>query len=530
VAAIADERMLGAADDGSRLPRFTGALAPLVDAVARIKVSVHMKLLAGFLIGATLLLGMGVLSVIVTERISTEVTELNVLQQKLDLALQMKYEVTLQSHLRAMALLTHDDTKNQQVADAKNVFASDLDQLKKLGAPPGNNFFVKVRGHNDQFTAAGDAVLTLYEAKQYDQALQAHISDEHPASHLLEMDMQELEDRFVRDRLTAQLAFDSDKRLLQIIIVVFSAVSLGLALLLGYVLSWSLIRPVRKIDFALAKIAGGDFRRRIVVPNRDEFGTLTRNLNATAAQLASVYDELKALNTDLHQKVEDQLGQLTRASELKRYLAPQLAESIMAGTIDVSLASRRKSLTVLFSDIRGFTSMSERVEPEELVERLNEYLGAMTEIVFTHGGTLDKYIGDAIMVFFGDPIPYEDHAQRAVRTALEMRRRLSDLQREWSLHEVEPLSVGMGMSTGYVTVGNIGSPGRMDYTVIGNHVNLASRLADQAAAGQILASERTLVACRDLVEAREVYELELEGVSRPVKIYEVNAKVTTPTA
>jgi class 3 adenylate cyclase len=152
------------------------------------------------------------------------------------------------------------------------------------------------------------------------------------------------------------------------------------------------------------------------------------------------------------------------------------------------------------------------------------YLTAMTDIVFKWGGTLDKYIGDAIMVFFGDPVVYEDDAERAVRMALEMRIKLGELQKLWFVREEETLTIGMGISTGYVTVGNIGSANRLEYTVIGNHVNLASRLASRASAGQILVSERTLVSVRDIVEAKEIDEIELKGVSRPTKIYEIKAR------
>ena len=142
---------------------------------------------------------------------------------------------------------------------------------------------------------------------------------------------------------------------------------------------------------------------------------------------------------------------------MKRYLSPQLAESILSGGTDVDLTSRRQDLTIFFSDIRGFTAMSERLEPEELGgELLNQYLAEMTEIVFKHGGTLDKYIGDALMVFFGDPVAYEDHAERAVRTALEMRGRLEELQQRWMTRTQEFLTMGIGITTGYVTVGNIG--------------------------------------------------------------------------
>ncbi len=158
---------------------------------------------------------------------------------------------------------------------------------------------------------------------------------------------------------------------------------------------------------------------------------------------------------------------------------------------------------------------------------LNQYLTEMTEIVFKHGGTLDKYIGDAIMVFYGDPVPYEDHAMRAVRTAFEMRARLTELQQQWTTQRREELlTMGTGITTGYVTVGNIGAPSRVDYTVLGNQVNLASRLSDKAEAGQVLVSERTLVAAEALVESREIDRVELDGVSRPIRIFAVDEKQT----
>ena len=259
-------------------------------------------------------------------------------------------------------------------------------------------------------------------------------------------------------------------------------------------------------------------------PNRDEFGTLSGNLNRTTERLGELYDELQSLNRDLQVRVDDQVQELERTTRMKRYLSPQLAESILAGDTDVDLTSRRQNLTIFFSDIRGFTAMSKRLEPEELVDMLNQYLAEMTEIVFRHGGTLDKYIGDAIMVFFGNPVPYEDHAQRAVRAAFEMRTKLSKLRQRWAVGRDEVMTIGIGVTTGYVTVGNIGSQARIDYTVLGNHVNLASRLADRAEPGQILVSEKTLLEVRDLVNDAEIDQVHLEGVSRPVRIFEINER------
>jgi adenylate cyclase len=240
-----------------------------------------------------------------------------------------------------------------------------------------------------------------------------------------------------------------------------------------------------------------------------------------STQLASAYEQLQSLNQNLQARVDSQVQELERATRLKRYLSPQVAESILESSVDVSVDSRRRNLTVFFSDIRGFTELSERMEPEELVDMLNQYLSAMTEIVFKYGGTLDKYIGDAIMVFFGDPIPYDDHAERAVNMALEMRRKLTELQQQWFASRDEILTIGMGISTGYVTVGNIGSSARMEYTVVGNHVNAASRLAGQAVAGQILVTERTMVAVRDAVAGREIGQVEIKGFQRPLRIYDI---------
>jgi class 3 adenylate cyclase len=240
--------------------------------------------------------------------------------------------------------------------------------------------------------------------------------------------------------------------------------------------------------------------------------------------LAKLYEDQRQTNVTLQTRVDEQVTALERTSVLRRYLSPQLADSILAGTVDVNLVSRRKNLTVCFIDARGFSAISEHLQPEELVDLLNQYLTAMTEIVFRHGGTLDKYVGDTIRVFFGDPISYEDHAARAVRMALEMQAHLPELQQRWAIEQDDGLSMGIGMSTGYMTVGNIGSATRLDYTVVGSHVSLASRLAERARAGQILVSERTLIQARGIVEAREVDEMELEGVARPIKIYEVRER------
>jgi class 3 adenylate cyclase/CHASE3 domain sensor protein len=504
--------------DPDRLPPL---IRPAVNFVARIRAKVHTKLLAGFLVIAVLMLAMGVMSIFVIGRMNGHASLLIELQRLSDLSRQGIYGVTAQSHYRAMALTTEVDTWNDKIALAKQNLVAQLEEIEAIGGPGVQESVDRLREIDQRYTDAGADVLALYEAGDLDAALDLHISAEHEISHELEDVFNALiattEERI--DQASGDLA--SLHRFLLIAVAALSSVSLLIALGLGAVLSWSVIRPVRKMDHALARIAGGDFDERVEVPNRDEFGRLTANLNRTSGRLAELYDDLTQLNENLERTVQDQLAQIRRAEQLRRYLAPQVADAVLNGDAPVSLESTRRNLTILYANIRGFTAMSERVEPEELIVALNEYFAVMTDVVFRHGGTLDKYVGDGILSFFGDPIPFEDHAERAVAAALEMRSRLRGIRTRWMERLHEELNVGIGISTGYVTVGNIGSDTRTEYTVIGNHVNLASGLAETAGPNQILASERTLAAVRGRVEAEPVDEAALEDLQRPVRIFEI---------
>jgi len=499
-----------------------GFLWPLVDKVAEIRATVHTKLLAAFLLIALLLLAMGLVSVAVVARLNGQVETLTALNQQANQARDMNYAVTAQSHYRAMALLKLNDPQyTPKIYAAKQEFASDLADMRTYGAPAERSLLDNLQQVNERYAASSEEVTELFETGRVDDALQLHIAEEHEISHLLEADLNTL----IADseELVAQetAAFASNRRFLTVAVVAFAGVSLVGALTLGAILSWSLIRPVRRVDDALEHLAEGDFETRVEVPNRDEFGNLTKNLNRTSEQLSTLYEDLHSLNAHLQETVDAKVAELARASRLKRYLSPGLAESIVSGDRDVTLTPRRKFLTTFFSDIRGFTASAERMEPEELVSELNEYFSEMTDIVFKHGGTLDKYVGDAVMVFFGDPIPQDDHAERAVRMALEMLERLRALEDHWVRRYDEVFEVGIGITTGWVTVGDIGSNSRSDYTVLGNQVNLAARLADQAGARQILVTERTMKAVDHFVGGRLVDEVSLRGISRPIKIYEI---------
>ncbi len=520
----ADHAELG----GGPLRRILG---PLVDRVARVNTSVHHKLLAGFLIIAVLLLGLGLLSVTVLNRVNDKVERLSTLTHQQDLAQDLIYDVTGQSHFRGMQLQVDPEAAAEwqsKIIGAKADFAANLDALEEISIPRNELLFTNLRFNMSRYDNVGDEVQQLFESGDIDGALTLHLTDEHDISHFLEDDLNAyigVSSALVDE---AEAAFRTDKRFLTIAVIVFALTSLLSALGLGAVLSWSLIRPVTRVDEALAQIADGDFEQRVDVPNRDEFGRLSTNLNRTSEQLSKLYGDLALLNENLQGLVNEKVVELQRANRLRRYLSPQVADSILEGDTELQLGSSRKLLTVFFSDIRNFTATSERMEPEELVEELNLYLSAMTDLVFEHGGTLDKYIGDAVMVFFGDPIRQDDHAERAVKMALAMRERAAEFTERWARRYDEVFKIGMGISTGWITVGDIGSAAHTDYTVLGNHVNLASRLADQSDGGQILIGERTLRAVEHLeLQTTLVDEITLKGVNRPVKIFDLEPELVS---
>ncbi|MGH8959282.1 MAG: adenylate/guanylate cyclase domain-containing protein [Acidimicrobiia bacterium] len=508
------------------LPRM---LRPLVDGVARMPATVHAKLLAGFLTIALLLLLMGVFSIFVIGQMNQQVERLIALETQKDLARQAIYSVTAQSHFRAMALITLVDSWNDRIGTAKASFTEDVNAIEALEAPIDPQLIERLRAIDERFAAAGEVVLSHYEAGDLDQALSVHISAEHEISHELEDELNVLISESANAMEAELESFRDNRQFLTITVAAFSVVSLLTALAFGAVLSWSLIRPVRKIDVALAGIADGDFEQVVDVPNRDEFGRLTVNLNRTSVRLASLYSELTSLNQNLEKTIEEQLSQLRRTEELRRYVSPHVADAIVSKASGVALTPTRRNLSILVTDIRGFTTMSERMEPEELIDALNQYFTAMTDVVFRHGGTLDKYLGDGILAFFGDPIPFEDHAERAVAAAFEGREVLEHLRNRLMLKFEEELTAGIGISTGYVTVGNIGSENRLEYTVIGNHVNVASRLSTKAAAGQVLVTDRTMAAVRDQVIGTELETITLKGVQRPIRIFEITELVSEPS-
>ncbi|HEY8799539.1 MAG TPA: response regulator [Candidatus Limnocylindrales bacterium] len=240
------------------------------------------------------------------------------------------------------------------------------------------------------------------------------------------------------------------------------------------------------------------------------------NASLAAKRLRDLDKEYLERQTALTATIERQ------REELSRFLSPQVAALVSSPQGEQLLAGHRRQITAVFCDLRGFTAFAETADPEELFAVLRDYHEAMGALIVGHGGTLEHFAGDGIMIFFNDPVLQADHVERAVRMAVAMRARFVDLAVRWRKLGYE-LAFGVGIAVGYATIGRIGFDGRFDYGAIGNAVILASRLSSEAMGGQILLSQRAFAAVEDVVEADSVGELALKGFSRPVPAVNVIA-------
>jgi adenylate cyclase len=231
-------------------------------------------------------------------------------------------------------------------------------------------------------------------------------------------------------------------------------------------------------------------------------------------------DKLAEWNAMLEARVQEQLTQLERLGRLKSFFSPQLGEAILAGGGEDLLKTHRREVNIVFLDLRGFTAFIDSAEPEEVMELLREYHAAMGGLVLAHGGTLERFAGDGMMIFFNDPLPMEKPAEEAVKMSLEMQQAFEPIAAKWAKRGYT-LALGVGIAQGYATCGAIGFEGRWDYAAIGNATNLASRLCAEAAGGEVLIDRKTMAAIDGAFQVVDAGPFELKGYSQPVVAYRV---------
>ena len=253
--------------------------------------------------------------------------------------------------------------------------------------------------------------------------------------------------------------------------------------------------------------------------------SLHDTVQTQAQRLEEQAAELAAWNKTLEEQVSAQVGEIERIGRLKRFLAPQIAETIVSSGGEAILESHRRDIVVLFCDMRGFTALAETAEPEDVMAVLREYHSALGPLIHRYEGMIDNFTGDGLIVIFNDPIPCPDPALRAVRLAVDMREAVNSLARSWTARGHE-IGFGVGIAQGYATLGPIGFEGRFDYTAIGTVTNVAARLCAEAKDGQILVTQRVAATIDKITELQQLGDIALKGLSRPIAVLNVSGLVS----
>ncbi|PCJ57466.1 MAG: hypothetical protein COA79_15660 [Planctomycetota bacterium] len=445
--------------------------------------------------------------------------------QKIDLIIDSTLVNTLEQDNRSFILLT--DAENNLLSSSKTFRVEEM-----LYKPLKNNslgVFLDLIPYKNSLEKDSHGIATKLNGKDYifgTSSSKGYDTLGSTGMNVLILQEKELALMVLTDIL-------SILNYIEIALIIFTCI-------FGYFFANAIIKPINELVESSKIIAEGKFDLEVVKNRKDELGELQESSEKMRLSLKDLVDNLEqkisARTEDLQRVIKEseqtnlQLQNLSQ--KLSKYLAPQVYDSIFSGKNDVKLESNRKNITVFFSDIKGFTAITDRMESEALTSLLNNYLQEMSEIALRHGGTIDKFIGDAIMVFFGAPESrgVNDDAVACVSMALEMRERMESLRGKWvNLGISEPLRIRMGINSGYCTVGNFGSDSRLDYTIIGGQVNLASRLESHSEADQILISNETYALIQDKIKCEKKELISVKGIAHPIQTYHVIELLESPS-
>jgi class 3 adenylate cyclase len=273
-------------------------------------------------------------------------------------------------------------------------------------------------------------------------------------------------------------------------------------LILGFLFARRLTRPIRALTIGVMRVAGGDLSLSLPVRSRDEVGQLTRAFN-------QMLDGLRQRDF-----IRSAFG---------RYVSPEVAKALLESPGGLRFGGEKRVVTVLMSDLRGYTRFAERGDPAMVMDVLNGFLGQMTDIIIEHGGTINEFIGDAIFAVFGAPLEHADHAERAAACALAMQRAMAGINRDHAAHGRPQFEMGIGVNTGEAVVGNIGSEQRAKYAIVGSAVNVAARVEGATVGGQVFITEATYDRIRDIAEVTGPIPLDAKGLSEPLALYDLRS-------
>jgi class 3 adenylate cyclase/CHASE3 domain sensor protein len=475
--------------------------------VARVRVSVHTKLLVAFLAIVVLLITVGAAGLQVLHASNRRAEDLLRHQRKIAAYRQLQHDTMAELYHVASSLLGSNESTFKAALRRLTQLNYNLERLQFV-AQDEAELIGRVQQDYKRFIQVVSHVVEFIQAGKVAEGLEFLRTQASPPAARLERLANELANRAEADMVESLDASHKAYVTSQWVVIGFAAGSIGLALVLGYAISGSLVGPVKQMETRLQQIASGDFSQWVEVSNRDELGALGTNLNR-------MNDELKQLNEQRERHIR-----FIRQT-FGRYMSNDVVANLLDSPAGLELGGEKRTVTILMSDLRGFTAVAEHLDAQQVMGFLNRYLEAMVNVILSYQGTIIEILGDGILVLFGAPISRDDDPERAVACAVSMQLQMEGvnaLLRKENLPEIE---MGIGIHTGDVVVGNIGSEQRTKYGVVGSAVNLTGRLESYTTGSQILISSSTYAATAQLLMIRQELTVEPIGVSEPITIYDV---------
>ncbi len=479
--------------------------------LARLPASVRAKLLVAFLGITGLLVTVSVVGLGVLGEANRQAEELVLLHRKIAAYRQLQHDTIGQLYnvtaTLALPLKQSDARMIETALRQLRQFGYDLDRLQYV-AKDETALLSRIQEEYNRFIQVMSEAITLIAGERVAAARQLQRTQAMPLADRLERLTNELVNKAEAEMVERVERSRNASTTSRWIVIGVAVGSVGLALVLGYALSWSLVGPVICMDVQFRQIAQGDFSQRVTVPNRDELGTLAANLNRMTEELGRLYQQLERHNSFIRQT-------------FGRYLSNDVVANLLDSPAGLELGGEKRTVTILMSDLRGFTAVAERLDAQQVMGFLNRYLEAMVNVILFYQGTIIEILGDGILVLFGAPMSRDDDPERAVACAVSMQLQMEGVNALLRKENLPDIEMGIGIHTGDVVVGNIGSEQRTKYGVVGSAVNLTGRLESYTTGSQILISPSTYAATAQLLMTRQELTVEPKGVPEPMTIYDV---------